>query len=201
MTMSIDRRVQGVIRTKTGDPVPGVMVELVSMHENRFERSALLDISDEDGQYVIDSIPPGNYHLGINIDRTPTREQPYEPIYHSNTPDGKALMIAFGTQPEVKSYDLMLPRRLLLIKMQGKIVDASGSPPRQRINIRIKGPGLFQQIEQETIVVDESGRFEFELCEGIRYSAFAFAGRFFMKCTARHSNSLRVEKTQNWHSS
>jgi hypothetical protein len=42
--------------------------------------------------------------------------------------------------------------------------------------VRIKEPGLYGQIEQETVKIDADGQFEFELCQGIKYTAFAFAG-------------------------
>jgi hypothetical protein len=42
--------------------------------------------------------------------------------------------------------------------------------------VRIKESDGFGQIEQEAINVDADRRFEFQLCEGIKYSAFAFAG-------------------------
>lgn len=47
---------------------------------------------------------------------------------------------------------------------------------KDRPHVRIKGPGLYGQIETGALTVDSEGRFEIELCEGVRYSAFAFSG-------------------------
>jgi hypothetical protein len=60
--------------------------------------------------------------------------------------------------------------------VRGRIVNADGTPARDRPAIRIKEPGLYGQIERETIDIDSEGRFQFQLCERVRYGAFAFAG-------------------------
>ena len=176
--MKVDRRVQGIVRNARGEPVPDIMVELVPTHPNlkRWLNPILLGRSDDEGRFAVDGAPPGDYYLGININHTPTPSQPYPPTYYPNTQDIKqAIPIAFMTSGSVQSYDLTVPAKLPLIKIHGRIVDSAGSPSHDRTEVRIEEPGLYGQIERQPIKIDSDGRFEFELCEGVRYSAFAFS--------------------------
>ena len=179
--MKVDRRVQGIIRDENNVPVDGALVEMISTDPGlkRWEQPVLLSVSDQEGQYFIAGIPPGNYYLGVNIDSAPKKEHPYPSTYYPNTPDIKrATQIAFGIGPSAYEFDLRLPGKLSLVKIEGRIVNADGTPPQPQDHpqVRFKKPDLSGQIEEESIVVDADGRFEFELCEGVRYGAFAFSG-------------------------
>lgn len=112
-----------------------------------------------------------------HISHTPTKEHPYAPTYYPNTPDkGGAIPVAISIGAAVHSYDLTAPPKLKVVLVRGRITDAAGVPPQNRPQIRIKEPGLYGQIETQPLAVDAEGRFEIELCEGVRYSAFAFGG-------------------------
>jgi hypothetical protein len=177
--MKVDRRVQGTVRSADGRPVAGALVEMAPIKPNskRWENPILLAESDERGFYTIDGIPPGDYYLGINIENTPTKDHPYAPTYYPNTRDVKtAVPIAFFTGGSVLSYDLIAPPKLKMVRVRGRISDAAGYPPKDRPQVRIKEPGLYGQIETEALTVDSEGRFEIDLCQGVRYSAFAFSG-------------------------
>jgi hypothetical protein len=177
--MKVDRRVAGMVRSKDGEPVAGAFVEMVPTRPSSkpWENPILLGVSDEKGLYAIDGIPPGEYYLGINISHTPTKEYPYAPTYYPNTPEkGGAIPVAISTGAAVHSYDLTAPAKLKVVRVRGRITDAAGLPPQNHPQVRIKEPGLFGQIETQPVAVDSDGRFEIELCEGVRYSAFAFSG-------------------------
>jgi hypothetical protein len=181
MLMKVDRRVYGVVRDANGAPASGVIVEMMSVNRQlkRWEQPVLLGISDPNGKYVIDGVPPGNYYLGINIKSTPTKQHPYSSTYYPNTADiGQALQIGFALGASVRELNLRIPNRLPLVTIQGRVVNPDGTSPRveDHPQIRIKEPGLFGQIEEESIEIDAEGRFQFELCEGVSYSAFAFSG-------------------------
>jgi len=180
MLMKVDRRVVGSVLDDSGAPIGGALVEMV-FTDDKLKRSlqpVLLDISDQDGHYEINGIPPGNYYLGVNINSTPTKEHPYPTTYYPNTPDRNLAMRIGVVGASVQEYDLRVPRRLSLVTVHGKIQTAEGkSPlPQDHPQVRIKEPGLYGQIENETIRIDADGQFQFDLCEGIEYSAFAFSG-------------------------
>jgi len=179
--MKVDRRVQGTVRDDDGAPVSGALVEMVSTNKQlkQWEQTVLLDVSDESGHYTINGIPPGDYYLGINIRSTPTKEYPYPSTYYPNTSEVRqAMQIGIVIGASVLDYDLRVPPRLPLVTLRGRIQNADGKPPRveDHPQVRIKEPGLLGQIEQQPIKIDSEGRFQFDLCEGIKYSAFAFSG-------------------------
>ncbi len=179
--MKVDRRVQGVVRDASGTPVGGARVEMSSTNAQLklWEQPILLDVSDENGHYTIDGVPPGEYLLGVNIKSSPTKEYPYTPTYYPNTPDvGKAIPIRVADRVSTQDFDLRVPPQLSLVTIKGRVQTKDGKPPpaQDHPQVRIKEPGLRGQIEQEEIKIDVEGRFQFELCEGIPYSAFAFSG-------------------------
>jgi len=179
--MKVDRRVQGVIRDRKGSPVAGVLVEMAPTNAalKSWERPVLLDVSDEDGRYTINGIPPGEYSLGVNIVSTPTRKYPFRPTWYPGTTDkdqATKIIVTPGVSAQV--FDLRISDRLPLVTIHGRVLNVDGTPPspQDHPQVRIKEPGLRGQIEQAPIAVDAEGRFQFELCEGIQYSAFAFSG-------------------------
>lgn len=179
--MSIDRRVQGTVRDRKGLPARSVLVEMVPANTQleRWKQPILLAESDEEGQYVIDEIPPGEYYLGINIKSTPTKEHPFGPTYYPDTHErSQATAIIIGSAASVQEFDLRAPEKLPLVTIRGTIKRADGKPPLidDHPHVRIKEPGLYGQIEQEDIPIDAQGNFQFVLCEGATYSAFAFSG-------------------------
>jgi len=176
--MNVDRRVHGTVRSDDGRPVAGALVEMVPTKpgSKRWQDPILLDVSDEDGSYTIDGIPPGDYYLGINIRSTPKKDYPYAPTYYPNTHDVKtATPILFSAGASAVSYDLTAPAKLRVIRVRGRILDSAGAPAKDGARILIKEPGLYGQIENQELPVNDEGRFEVELCEGERYSAFAFS--------------------------
>jgi hypothetical protein len=181
MVMKVDRRVEGTVRDKEGAPLVGAQVEMRPTNDKleRWKYPILLDMTDENGHYSIEGIPPGDYFLGINITSTPTKEQPFASTYYPGTQDRqKATRISFFSGASVQELDLQTPRRLRLVTIRGRLHTADGKAPRREDypQVRIKEPGLYGQIEKEPIEFDSEGRFQLELCEGVRYSAFAFAG-------------------------
>ena len=181
LSMKVDRRAQGVVRDADGTPVADTVVEMVPVKRKaeRWKEPILLSLTDEQGRYAIDGVPPGDYYLGINLRKTPVKQRPYPRTYYPNTPDiAQALQIAFARGPLTYDLDLRLPSKLPLVTIQGRILNSEGKPPRTEDHPRImfNEPRLDGQIEGGAIEVDAEGWFEFELCEGVSYSAYAFAG-------------------------
>ena len=180
LLMKADRRVQGVVRDRHGAAVPNVRVNLVAtaLRPKQSRPESFLSTSDDDGRHVIDGISPGEYYLGINLQRTPTKEYPYAPSYYpSGTDAAQAARIVVGVGASVQQFDLHVGERLPLVQMKGRVLNPDGTPPREsdRPQVRFKEPGVFGQIERKPIQIDSDGRFQFELCEGISYSAYALA--------------------------
>jgi len=181
LLMRVDRRVEGAVHNADGTPVAGALVEMVSTNRSiePWQQPVLSAVSDDDGSYTVDGIPPGRYYLGVNIKSTPTKQHPFPRTYYPNTADVlQAAPITIVSGAAVQRFDLQIPNRLLVMEVLGRVLKADGTPVgvNELAQVRIKGPALSDQIEQEEIVVDAEGRFRVELCEGVRYSTFAFLG-------------------------
>jgi hypothetical protein len=177
--LRVARRIHGTVRKEDGQPASGVSVELSPQHPEpeSWRNPVLVAESDDRGRFEIDGIPPGTFLLGINISRAPTKRQPYPPTFHPNTRDRReAFPIPVPIGAFEQSFDLTVPASLPLVTFRGRIVDAGGAAATRRPQVRIKEPGLSGQIEDSPIEVDAEGRFQIEICEGVRYSAYAFAG-------------------------
>lgn len=178
--MKVDRRVQGFVRDTAGLPLTGVMVEMVSTDRTRerWQMPVLLAISEDDGSYVIDGIPPGDYFLGVNIAHVPTKRFPYPPSYYTGAEGStKPRTVHVGAAPAAQEFNITAGDRLPIITLRGRLLSTEGKPPRTEDHpqVRLKEPGLYGQLEEEPIKIDTEGRFSFDLCEGITYSAFAFS--------------------------
>jgi len=174
-----DRRVEGTVQLDSGAPVRGALVQMVSADVKRGIPTVREDVSNEDGRYTIDNIPPGDYYLGVNIGSAPVKESPYPSTYYPRTTDiRKAMRIGVSVGAGVQGFDMQVPHKLALVTIRGRIQNADGKPPlvEEYPQVRIREPGLSGQIETKEIEIDAEGRFEYVLCEGIKYSAFAFSG-------------------------
>jgi Carboxypeptidase regulatory-like domain len=181
LVMNVDRRVEGVIRDERGSPVSGAQVEMVSVDPELRRQGwrGASTLSDEDGKYTISGIGSGEYYLGVNIESAPTKQQPYPTSYYPNTPNVRdAMRIVVNIGPSIQERDLRISQKLSLVKLHGRVQMKDGKPPdlEDHPTVRIIAPEGYQGIENEEIQIDVDGRFEFELCEGIKYSAFAFLG-------------------------
>lgn len=198
LLMKVDRRVHGVVTNKRGEPVRGVRVDLQAKSESRATRYAYTSSSStEDGSYAIDGIPPGQYYLGINLRDSPTKEHPHPRLFFPNTTDRtQAVEITIVTGATTQQFDLRTEDPLPLITVMGRIVKLDGKVPTAQENptVQIRGPKLSRQIDQESIVIDAESRFQVKLCDGIGYSAFAFAGPI---ASAIHSAPIEFTVTKD----
>jgi hypothetical protein len=180
--MEIDRRIEGFVRDDKGIPVRGAQVQFVStggLSEQSLQ-SVVLDFSDEDGHYTLHGVPPGDYYLGVNIASIPTNEHPHPATYYPNTPDPRQTTeISVGKEASVQSFDLQLPPQLPLVTIRGRVQIAGGQFPRDP-QVWITEPGKPHHITTP-IKIGSDGRFQVELCEGVRYGARALSSRPTMR--------------------
>jgi len=174
--MEIDRRIEGFVRDDNGVPVRGARVQVVptgGLSEQSLP-SVVLDFSDENGHYTLHGVPPGDYYLGVNIASIPTKEHPYPATYYPNTPDpGQAIEIGVGKEALVQSVDLQIPPQLPLVTIRGRVQIAGGQFPRDP-QVWITEPGKPHHVTTP-IKIGSDGRFQVELCEGVRYGARALS--------------------------
>jgi hypothetical protein len=178
LLMKIDRRAEGVVTDQKGAPIRGARVEMIQVDGQSSWPPVLLSSTDEKGWFRIDGIPPGEYYLGVNIKSIPTKRTPYLPTYYPGTPRFEsARRIKYGNGASVRQLGFRVMGTLPLINIHGQILHADGTPPTAeeypQIIFRESARGM-QIFDRNPIEIDADGRFQYEFCEGIRYSASAF---------------------------
>ena len=60
-------------------------------------------ITDADGRYEIGPLPPGEYQVGVNVEREPRLDSPYPPTYHRPIPLSHQPSLSFEAQAARRS--------------------------------------------------------------------------------------------------
>jgi hypothetical protein len=119
-------RITGRVMTKSGAPASRIQVQFRST-DNKFGDGGMM--TDPDGHYELRILRPGEYHLGINLNRAATRDSPYPRWFHPGTEDAAAATkIDFSGRSETRVYDLTLPDPLPERTVDGVVVRADGQP-------------------------------------------------------------------------
>jgi hypothetical protein len=117
-------RITGRITTRSGVPASRIQVQFRST-DNTFGDGGI--VTDADGHYELRILRPGEYYLGINLNRTATRYTPYPRWFHPGTEDpAAATKIDFSGRPETRVYDLTLPDALPERTVDGVVVSVGG---------------------------------------------------------------------------
>lgn len=76
-----DGQISGVVRGRSGDPVGGAVIQLLASSRPESQRMAemLTATTDASGFYRLTDVPPGQYVIGIALQRTMEREE--VPVY------------------------------------------------------------------------------------------------------------------------
>jgi Tissue inhibitor of metalloproteinase len=85
--------------------------------------------SNSKGEYELRAVPTGSYFLGINLARSPDKNQPYGRTFYPNTSvreSAKVFEIALGQR--MSAIDIKLSRRLKPIIVFGQVVFENGRP-------------------------------------------------------------------------
>jgi len=178
--LSVDRRISGRVFDHLGAPAKDVRVELVPTGDlSNAHRWFLSDTSDSGGHYSINAVPSGEYWLGVNISRVPRRDSPYGKRYYPGTADiQEAVRIHVGVGVSARNLDLMVEPPLAVVQMTVRIVDRDGKALEgSRPKIRVGSGERFSRIDVGETEADDKGRIQFEVCDGVRYSIWAFHGR------------------------
>ena len=131
---------------------------------SRDESSSQSAQTDEDGRFVVDELPAGDYLVGINPDGTiGDQDSPYAATWYPGTNDpAKAVRITLR-RGEVRAIDFQLPPKLEKRAVTGVVRWPDGRPaPGASVFLRGQAPGSWS----ERTETDEAGRFRIEGFEG-----------------------------------
>jgi 5-hydroxyisourate hydrolase-like protein (transthyretin family) len=174
-SIRFDGRVGGVLRTRAG-PAAGVQVQLMaSQRDPQHPPRMMTATTDSGGYYELTEVPPGEYLVGVALQRTMEREdaEGYARTFYPGTADAAgATVITIGEGTRVVLDPLQLPAPLQRREITGIVVWPDGRPvPSASISLS-DGEAAWRQVAMG-IDTDAEGRFSFTVYEGLSYLARA----------------------------
>ncbi len=166
VTLERRLRIIGRVTTKDGLPAARVAVQVRSSSDGLTDSR----MTDSDGHYELPVIRPGQYYLGVNLNRTPTRDTPYPRWFYPGTDDqASAAVIEFSGKPDTRRYDLTLPDAQSERLIEGIVLTSEGRPmPRARVTV-------FDSSENSVAfdAADPDGRFHLRVFADVPYRLHA----------------------------
>lgn len=173
MLATFNGRIRGRVLLDSGEPYRGIVDIVPHGHARRLPHSHVF--TDERGEFAFSAVPPGDYLLGINVLRQPSRGDPFSPTYFPGTTDRSlATPVTVGAGTEHSGVDWVVSARL----REGTIevsFDTHGQPQKSMGvcvtmfdgDLRNSGGVGYERRADEPVVV--------HVVEGVRYRLVAHA--------------------------
>jgi carboxypeptidase family protein len=167
--LAVDGRVSGRVIDAEGRPLSNCYVMLYSADApNRYSGFSMNATTDDQGQYKMGLIPPGNYKLSVNYDG-PSDKQPAELIksfplvyYPGVLSADQAGVIVVGESAKVEGIDFRAPA-LIERTIEGAVLWPDGRPATNAQLICYLHGGRVRP----PVKIDEQGHFSFKIYEGM----------------------------------
>jgi hypothetical protein len=125
-------RILGRIVDPSGRPVSKVPVSafprMFTSKKEYPEASLQTTRTDADGRYEIGPLPPGEYHVGVNVEWPPILEWPYPPTYHPGVLSRAGAETITVHEGEMRRANFTLPRTLSRLTVSGIVTFSDGTP-------------------------------------------------------------------------
>lgn len=175
-SIRFDGRVSGVVRAASGQPADRVTIQLVaSRADPRRPVRQITATSDSAGFYEISEVPPGEYVVGVALQRTMEgdHDDVYPRTFHPGTADAaRATVVTVGEGTRVELEPFRLPASLARRQISGVVVWPDGQPVPYASIALWDGEASWRQVANG-IETDAEGRFNFTVYEGSSYIARA----------------------------
>ena len=177
-----DAPLGGVVRSPDGTLVgKDVTVTIIDAEPGNLALPALLRshtivLTDANGRWAFDGLPPGRYIVGVNLLRTPSINSPFVERYH---PSGRLdtatpVEVVDGRQTRV---ELTSGPPLAQRTISGIVLDSDGTPARQAFMSLIDVEFPREIVFGTHGETDAAGRFTVKALEGRRYIVRAMGAR------------------------
>jgi 5-hydroxyisourate hydrolase-like protein (transthyretin family) len=212
--LAVDRRITGHLRTADGQPAANIPVQIVPtrpQHENELPFAVAEARTGADGRYVIPNVRTGEYYLGINLARTPSKEMPYARTFFPGVEDPAAAgIVIVGRGPGVATYDFTIPAPQKQRPISGFVYWPDGRPA-EKVSIMLEDIRWPWQTNVVAATTGTDGHFEVSAFLGTAYRIHAISmGRLTTDSVSAEplplgpgsdvSKPLRLVLTRNGHS-
>jgi hypothetical protein len=159
----------GQIADEAGRPLRGVFVQLGLADQLDRSRGTAGGgtVTDANGLYQFDGLPPGRYLVGLNIwGKAPDPNSPFAETYARTVSGETVITLAFGGNVTLAP---IVARRLTQIAASGIMREAGGTPARG-VEFSAAMLGEAGRVYPAfSVKTDDEGRFDLRLWEGERY--------------------------------
>jgi 5-hydroxyisourate hydrolase-like protein (transthyretin family) len=168
-----DGRLSGTLLDAQGKPASGIYVELIASElSSKLESVAKrpffgrVEETGDDGHFEFKELKPGSYLLGVNMLRDPDGKNPFRRTFFPGVAKvEEAKLIVLGTGEKLKGYELRMPPRLRVGKIQGVVVWANGKPI-AKAYVSLQDSPLPNSRTLTSTETDISGHFTIKALEG-----------------------------------
>ncbi len=195
---AIDTTIKGKVLSPLGKPMKGVCVKAVSTKSDIQKGLGPSDCSDENGEFAIEEIAPGNYILVANEDGKRDSEEPFGRLYFPGVNDAaNAAVILVEAGKPVSGQVLQIPRTDELIKIEGVLVYSDDTPVK---NEYVEfSPDDATAFDESGVRTDNNGKFVMSIVKGstgkIAAKLSVYSSRF-KNCPA--ATKLFKERNSEW---
>lgn len=124
-------RIQGHVSSKVATDLSKVMVLAIPVQvKNPGELSGKWAFVDEGNRFDLWPLPAGDYHVGVNINSSPSAEIPFPPTYYPGVTNQNDARIVHLKEGEVKNLELSLPELAIPRKVHFTAIGLDGKPLR-----------------------------------------------------------------------
>jgi hypothetical protein len=184
-----DGRLAGNIQDAAGRPLSGVPVHA---RPSEIGTSIADAKTNSAGAYELQGLPPGRYIVGVNINRPPSVEAPYQALFSPGTSiESKAVPIALAAGEHTQVPTLTMPAALRAAALRGCVAMPDRQPATEAIvGIEWARDGISGS-RGEPVALDARGCFSVVAHEGNRYGLSAslyWPGGVFLH--AQHTGTI-----------
>ena len=160
----VDNFVRGRVLGPKGRPMERVCVYLLPPGKDWGPSNC----TDKSGRFEITPIPPGEYVLVANRAGKPSDREPFEQIFYPNVPEReRAAVINIGVGETLENMDIVIPKLVEAITIQGVMLYSDGSPVTEEtvsFNVKKKDDKIDGNVSEKT---DGAGRFTLRVLKGL----------------------------------
>ena len=161
-----DNAVEGSVVGPNGSPMVDVCVYLWPPDVS--DKFGASDCTDERGNFRIESIPAGSYHLVMGWHGKPDSRAPFPKTFYPGVTDrGKAALITIGDGETVKNINVVIPELVETITVEG-VLRYSDDKPVVGKYVYFKSTGTYGSDGDSNDETDAHGMFTIKIIKGVK---------------------------------